>query len=140
MKCGKNRVARIMRDAGIRSRTKKKFKATTDSRHRFPVAPNLLNQNFAVEATGLVWVADITYIHTDEGWTYLAALLDLGNREVVGWAASARMTRQLVVDALNMALGRHKPSVGLIHHSDRGSQYASADYKKSLMKIALRVV
>ena len=100
--------------------------------HHFPVAPNLLNQNFAVEAPGLVWVGDITYIHTDEGWMYLAALLDLGNREVVGWSASARMTRQLAIDALQMALGRQKPGKGRYHHSDRGSQYASADYQKIL--------
>lgn len=131
-KCGKNRVARIMREAGIRSRTKRKFKATTDSRHNLPVAPNLLNQDFSVQSTGQVWVADITYIHTGEGWLYLAAILDLGNREVVGWSASSRMTRQLAIDALDMALGRHTISKGLIHHSDRGSQYASGDYQKVL--------
>ena len=138
VKCGKNRVARIMCAAGIRSRTKKKFKATTDSRHQLPVAPNLLKQNFAVGATDLVWVADITYIHTDEGWMYLAALLDLGNREVVGWAASARKTRRLVIDALNMALGRHKPSRGLIHHSDRAASTPLPIIKTSLPRIALR--
>ena len=132
IKCSKNRVARIMRSAGIRSRTKKKFKATTDSRHSFPVAPNLLKQEFSVQDTGQVWVADITYIHTGEGWLYLAAILDLGNRKVVGWSASSRMTRQLAIDALDMALGRHTPSNGLIHHSDRGSQYASNDYQKIL--------
>jgi len=115
IECGKNRVARIMRGAGIRSRTKKKFKATTNSRHNFPVAPNLL-----------------TYIHTEEGWLYLAVLIDLFNREVVGWSASARMTRQLAIDALQIALGRRNPGKNLLHHSDRGSQYASSDYQKIL--------
>lgn len=132
VKCGKNRVARIMRKAGLRSRTKRKFKATTNSRHSLPVAPNLLNQDFPVGTTGQVWVADITYIHTGEGWLYLAAILDLGNREVVGWSASSRMTRQLAIDALEVALGRQTPSKGLIHHSDRGSQYASIDYQRHL--------
>jgi len=132
IKCGKNRVARIMREAGIRSRTKRKFKATTDSKHNLPVAPNLLNQEFSVQSTGQVWVADITYIHTLAGWLYLAVILDLGNRKVVGWSASSRITRQLAINALDMALGRHTPDEGLIHHSDRGSQYASADYQSAL--------
>jgi len=124
IRCGKNRVARIMRDAGIRSRTKKKFKATTDSRHNLPVAPNLLNQQFTVDIPDRSWVGDITFIPTDQGWLYLAVLLDLFNREVVGWSASSRMTRQLTMDALQMALGRRNPEKGLLHHSDRGSQYA----------------
>jgi transposase InsO family protein len=132
VRCGKNRVARIMRNAGIRSRTKKKFKATTNSKHNFPVAPNLLKQNFTVQSSDQVWVGDITYVLTDEGWLYLAVLLDLYNREVVGWAASARMTRQLTIDALTMALGKRDPGQGLLHHTDRGSQYASTDYQKIL--------
>jgi putative transposase len=130
--CGKNRVARIMREAGIRSRTKRKFKATTNSKHNLPVAPNLLNQDFTAEARDRAWVGDITYILTDEGWLYLAVLLDLYNREVVGWAASSRITRQLTIDALQMALGKRSPDQGLLHHSDRGSQYASGDYQKIL--------
>ena len=121
-----------MREAGIRSRTKKKFKATTNSKHNLPIAPNLLNQDFAVGGPDRTWVGDITYIHTDEGWLYLAVLLDLFNREVVGWSASSRMTRQLAIDALQMALGRRNPGKGLLHHSDRGSQYASNDYQKIL--------
>ena len=121
-----------MRSAGIRSRTKKKFKATTNSKHNLPVAPNLLDQNFTVEAPDRTWVGDITYIPTDEGWLYLAILLDLYNREVVGWAASSRMTRQLVIEALQMALGRRDPGQGLVHHTDRGSQYASFDYQDIL--------
>ena len=132
VRCGKNRVARIMRESGIRSRTKKKFKATTNSRHNLPVAPNLLNQDFTVDAPDRTWVSDITYIHTEKGWLYLAVLLDLFNREVVGWATSSRMTRQLAIDALQMALGRQTPEKGMIHHSDRGSQYASGDYQKIL--------
>ena len=130
--CGKNRVARIMREAGLRSRTKKKFKATTNSRHNFPVAPNLLNQDFTAQAPDSAWVGDITYIPTEQGWLYLAVLLDLFNREVVGWSASARMTRQLAIEALQMALGRRSPQKGLLHHTDRGSQYASNDYQKIL--------
>jgi transposase InsO family protein len=123
-----------MKEAGIRSRTRKKFKATTHSKHNLPVAPNLLNQNFEVEAPDTTWVGDITYIHTNEGWLYLAVLLDLFNREVVGWAASSRINRQLSIDALQMALDRRKPMEGMIHHSDRGRQYASNDYQKMLKK------
>ena len=132
VRCGKNRVARIMRQAGLRSRTKKKFKATTNSRHNLPVAPNLLNQDFTVGAPNRAWVGDITYIPTDEGWLYLAVLLDLFNHKVVGWSASSRMTRQLAIDALQMVLGRQNPGKDLLHHSDRGSQYASTDYQKIL--------
>ena len=132
VRCGKNRVARIMRQAGLRSRTKKKFKATTNSRHNLPVAPNRLNQDFTVGAPNRAWVGDITYIPTDEGWLYLAVLQDLFNREIVGWSASSRMTRQLAIDALQMALGRQNPGKDLLHHSDRDSQYASTDYQKIL--------
>jgi putative transposase len=134
VRCGKNRVARIMREAGIRSRTKKKFKATTNSRHNLPVAPNLLNQEFTVDAPDRTWVGDITYSHTQEGWLYLAVLIDLFNRKVVGWSASSRLTRELAMDALQMALDHRRPAPGLMHHSDRGSQYASGDYQKLLAK------
>ena len=134
VRCGKNRVARIMREAGIRSRTKKKFKATTNSRHNLPVAPNLLNQEFTVDAPDRTWVSDITYIHTQQGWLYLAVLLDLFSRKVVGWSTSSRLTRQLPIDALQMALDHRVPSPGLMHHSDQGSQYASGDYQKLLTK------
>ena len=132
IRCSKNRVARIMRNAGIRSRTKKKFKATTNSKHNFPVAPNLLNQKFNAIAPDHTWVGDITYVHTNEGWLYLAVLLDLFNRKVVGWSTSSRLTRQLAIDALQMALGRRNPGKNLMHHSDQGSQYASNDYQKIL--------
>jgi len=134
LRCGKNRVARVMREAGIRSRTKRKFKATTDFKHNLPVAPNLLNQNFTAEAPDRAWVGDITYISTEQGWLYLAVLIDLYNRQVVGWSASSRMTRQLAIDALKMALGRRNPGKGLMHHRDRGSQYASAEYQNILKK------
>jgi putative transposase len=121
-----------MREAGIRSRTKKKFKATTNSQHNLPVAPNLLNQDFTAQAPDRVWVGDITYIPTNEGWLYLAIVLDLFDRKVVGWSASSRMTRQLAIDALMMALDRRSPSEGLVHHTDRGSQYACGEYRKIL--------
>jgi len=132
VRCGKNRVARIMREAGIRSRRRKKFKATTNSRHNLPVAANLLDQDFTAETPDSVWVGDITYVPTQEGWLYLAVLIDLYNRKVVGWSSSSRMTRQLAIDALQMALNRQSPTKGLVHHTDRGSQYASGDYHKAL--------
>ena len=110
-----------MRDAGIRSRTKKKFKATTNSRHNLPVAPNLLNQDFTVDAPDRTWVSDITYIHTKKGWLYLAVVLDLYSRQIVGWAMDKHMKKQLPLDALAMAYWRRKPEPGLLHHSDRGS-------------------
>jgi transposase InsO family protein len=104
-----------MRKAGIRSRVKRKFKATTNSKHNLPVAPNLLKQNFNVAAPHRTWVGDITYIWTKEGWLYLAVLLDLFNREIVGWSASNRMTRQLAIDALEMAVGRRHPEKSLLY-------------------------
>jgi transposase InsO family protein len=130
--CGKNRVARIMRKAGIKSKAKRKFKATTNSRHRFPVAPNLLNQNFDVDIPNKYWVADLTYITTAQGWLYLATLMDLYSRRIIGWSMDKRMTRQLTIDALKMAIANRQDVRGVIHHSDRGSQYASADYQKVL--------
>jgi transposase InsO family protein len=104
----------------------------TNSKHEMPVALNLLNQDFQVDAPGRAWVADLTYVPTNEGWLYLAAVMYLFNRQIIGWATSSRMTRQLAMDALRMALDQHKPLKGLAHHSDRGSQYASADYQKIL--------
>jgi transposase InsO family protein len=130
--CGKNRVARIMRNAGIRSRVKKKFKATTNSKHKLAVAPNVLNQGFTAKAADRIWAGDITYIATDQGWLYLAVLLDLFNHKVLGWATSSKINAELVTDALKMALSHRKVQPGLVHHSDRGSQYASADYQQLL--------
>lgn len=132
--CGKNRVARIMRENGIVAKGKKKFKVTTDSKHNLPVAPNLLNQNFTVSTPDTVWVSDITYIWTNEGWLYLATVLDLYSRRIVGWSMSERIKRQLVIDAMNQAINRRNPCPGLICHSDRGSQYASNDYQALLEK------
>jgi transposase InsO family protein len=122
---GLRRVERLMSVNGIRARHKRRFKATTDSKHSMPVAPNLLARNFTPEAPNRVWTGDITYIETGEGWLYLAIVLDLFNREVVGWSIKPRMTADIVTDALTMAWFRRKPAEGVIFHSDRGSQYAS---------------
>ena len=129
---GKHRVARIMRENGWRARAAKKFKATTNSNHQLPVAPNLLQQNFMANKPDEKWVSDITYCWTEEGWLYLAVVMDLYSRKVVGWAMSERMTRKLVIDALQMAIGSRKPPRDLIIHSDRGSQYCSREYQKIL--------
>lgn len=126
------RVERLMRENGIRARHKRRFKATTDSKHSLPVAPNRLDQNFVTEGPDQVWTADITYLATDEGWLYLAVVLDLYTRQIVGWAMRERMTKELVIDALRMAWFRRRPQPGLIHHSDRGSQYCSHDFQKQL--------
>lgn len=128
----KNRVARIMREQGWRAKAAKKYKATTNSNHQLPVAPNLLQQNFLAHKPNEKWVSDITYCWTEEGWLYLAVVMDLYSRKVVGWALSERMTKQLVIDALQMAVWSRKPPRGLIIHSDRGSQYCSYDYQKLL--------
>ena len=117
-----------MRKDGLKAKTKRKFKATTDSRHHFPVAPNLLNWEFAAEEQNQAWASDITYIWTTEGWLYLAVVKDLFSRAIVGWSMSERMTRELVINAFVMATKRRNPPSGLLHHSDRGSQYARADY------------
>ncbi len=129
---GKNRVARIMRKKGWRAKGARKFKATTNSNHHLPVAPNLLEQNFEANKPNKKFVSDITYIWTDEGWLYLAVVMDLYSRMVVGWALSERMTASLVCNALQMAIWRRKRPQGVIVHSDRGSQYCSHDYQKLL--------
>jgi putative transposase len=126
----RNRVARIMKLEGIRAVVPRKFKATTDSKHNLPVAPNLLNQNFDIKEPNKVWLADITYISTLEGWLYLAAVMDLGCRRIKGWAMSNRITKELALDALRMAICNNRETTGIIHHSDRGSQYASLEYQK----------
>lgn len=132
IKCGENRVARIMKVHGIVGKAAKKFKATTDSKHNLPIAENLLKQNFVTEKPNTVWVSDITYIWTLEGWLYLAVILDLYSRQVVGWAMSNRMTSGLVIKALYQAIGRRNPGIGCVFHSDRGVQYASADFRDVL--------
>lgn len=126
---GKKRIARLMRKDGLRAKTKRKFKMTTDSKHNLPVAPNLLNREFTPQEPNQVWASDITYIWTTEGWLYLAVVMDLFSRAILGWSMSERMTRSLVIDAFIMAVKRYHPPPGLLHHSDRGSQYASADYQ-----------
>ena len=135
---GKTRVERLMREHGIRARHKRRFRATTDSKHNLPVAANLLQRNFAPEAPNRVWSADLTYVWTDEGWLYLAVVLDLFNREVVGWAIKERMSADIVIDALTMAWFRRHPEPGLIHHSDRGSQYASQAFQSKLAEHGMR--
>jgi len=132
LSCSPNRVARVMKKEGIRAIVPRKFKATTNSKHNFPVAPNLLKQDFNVKEPNKVWLADITYIRTSEGWLYLASVMDLGSRRIKGWAMSNRMTQELALDALNMAIGNHPETTGIIHHSDRGIQYACNAYQKLL--------
>jgi len=122
---GLRRVERLMREHGIRARHKRRFKATTHSKHSMPVAPNLLARNFMPEAPSRVWTGDTTYIQTGEGWLYPAVVLDLFDREIVGWSIRPRMTADIVLDALTMAWLRRKPGAGVLFHSDRGSQYAS---------------
>jgi transposase InsO family protein len=132
IRCGRKRVARLMRENGIRAKQTRRFKATTDSDHNDPVAPNLLDREFQVDVPDRVWVADLTYIWTREGWLYLAVILDLFSRRVVGWSMSKRITSQLTLEALSVALWSRKPSPGLLHHSDRGSQYTCGDYRDVL--------
>jgi len=126
---GLNRIKRLRTLHGIRCTHKKKFRVTTDSKHSLPVAESLLNRQFVRTAPNQAWVADITYIPTDEGWLFLAAIKDLYTCEIVGWAMDSRMTKTLVVDALRAAYWRKKPKPGLMHHSDRGSQYCSSAYR-----------
>jgi len=130
--CCKNTVAKVMKAAGIQAATAKKFKATTDSKHGRPVAANVLNQRFEASRVNEVWLADITYVWTREGWLYLAAVVDLYTRKIVGWSTSNRLTADLVTRALEMAIGRQLPKAGLLAHSDRGSQYASDAYQRLL--------
>lgn len=133
-RCGLNRVARLMRRHGIVAVQHRKYRPTTDSGHDFPVAPNLLRRDFRVAEPDRVWVADITYIPTDEGWLYLATELDLYSHRIVGWSLGSRLSRHLVLDALEMAVGRRRPEPGLIHHSDRGVQYACGDFQRLLWR------
>jgi transposase InsO family protein len=131
---GKHRVARLMRENGICARVRRRFRHTTDSNHKLPIAPNLLAQVFTATAPNQAWVGDITYIWTAEGWAYLAVLLDLYSRRVVGWALRRSLSRGLAVAALKHALTRRRPPAGLVHHTDRGSQYASREYRELLLQ------
>jgi putative transposase len=132
---GKKRVERLMRQEGIVARKKRRFRRTTDSNHPHPIAPNVLERNFHVELPNTAWVTDVTYVWTNEGWLYLAAILDLFSRRVVGWAASANNDRALAFSALDRAIAARQPDPGLIHHSDRGSVYASIDYGAALSTV-----
>ena len=133
----KPRMERLMRENGIKARHKRRYKATTDSKHNLPVAPNLLDRDFTPLAPNQVWTSDMTYLWTGEGWLYLAIVLDLFNREVVGWSLKPRMTADIVTDALTMAWFRRKPGAGLVHHSDRGSQYASHAFQAKLKEYGM---
>ena len=130
--CGRHKAGTLMKLSGVQVKRRKKFKATTNSNHGLPVSQNLLARDFTVSAPDRVYVGDITYIWTIEGWLYLAVVIDLFSRRVVGWAIDKCMTRQLVIDALVMAIWRRKPCPGLIFHSDRGSQYCSHDFQNML--------
>lgn len=131
---GRYQARSLMRQAGVAVKPKRRFKATTDSRHQYPVAPNLLDRQFAVAAPDQVWAADISYLWTAQGWLYLAVVIDLYSRRVIGWALADHLRVDLVKEALTMALWRRKPKAGLIHHSDRGSQYACHAYQTLLAK------
>ncbi len=135
LKASRPRVARLMAVNGIKSKSMRKFKVTTNSDHKLPISPNLLNQNFQVDASGHILVSDITYIRTGEGWLYLTTIIDLFNRKVVGWSMSKRMTAELTtIAALKQYVKHYSPSEGVIFHSDRGVQYASEDFRKLLEK------
>jgi len=129
---GRHRVARLMRDNGMKALQKRRYKKTTDSDHGGLVAPNLLDQDFNCDGPDQKWGVDISYIWTREGWLYLAIVLDLFSRRIVGWATSDRLKRDLAITALQRAIATRQPPTGIIHHSDRGSQYCSYDYRKLL--------
>ncbi len=136
--CSVNRVARLMRQHGLLARSRRRFRVTTDSRHTFPVAPNRLGRDFSTNAPDQVWVSDITYLATDEGWLYLATVMDLYSRRIVGWSMQERVDRSLTLSALEMAVTQRQPAPGLTHHSDRGVQYACGDYQASLTRHGMR--
>ncbi len=137
-RCGKNRVARIMKEQGIRAKGKRKFKPqTTDSKHSLPIAKNLIKQDFSAAGPNQLWLADITYIATDKGWMYLAAIIDAYSRMIIGWAMADHMRKELALEALEMAVQSRGVTEGLIHHSDRGSQYASNAYQEELSRLGI---
>lgn len=136
---GKNRVARLMRAANVRARRKKRRQQTTDSHHAYPVVPNLLNRDFEAQRPNEKWLSDITYIWTQEGWLYLATVLDLFSRKIVGWAMENTLASCLVEKAFRMAVQTRNPPAGLLHHSDRGSQYAGDPYQVQLANYRMQV-
>jgi len=135
--CSRNRVARLMRQEGLCGRRRRGSRVTTDSKHALPVAPNLLARDFLVTAPNQVWLSDITYLACAEGWEYLATIMDLYNRQIVGWAMQSTLARSLTLNALEMALRQRQPAPGLLHHSDRGSQYACGEYQAALTQRGL---
>jgi len=134
IKTNRKRVAALMKISGLVAKHRRRYKVTTDSSHSHPIAPNILNRDFSVGLPDMTWLSDITYIQTDEGWLYLAATMDLYPRKIVGWSMDRSMTRRLVCNALEMGIKRSNPGKGLLHHSDRGVQYASKDFRKMLEK------
>ena len=136
-RCSRKRLYGILRANHLYSKRKRKFKVTTNSKHKLPVAENLLNQDFKTDKPNTVWVADISYVYTDEGWLYLATIKDLFNKEIVGWATADHMKTELCERALQNAVKRHRPPRGLIHHSDRGVQYCSKKYQDLLKRYGM---
>jgi transposase InsO family protein len=132
LSCGKNRVARLMKCNGIKAKTVKRYRVTTNSDHKLSVAPNLVNREFVADNRDRLWVSDISYIGTKEGWLYLAVIIDIFSRQVVGWAMSDRLKDDLTVNALRQAITRRNPLPGLIFHSDRGIQYAGRRFRRFL--------
>ena len=134
------RIGRLMREHGLQSHKRRRFRVvTTDSRHTHPVAPNVLGRDFEASAPNRKWLADMTYVPTDEGWLYVALVLDLYARKLVGWAMSETMPQELTLCALDVALGWRKPGAGMVHHSDQGSQYAAHDYRAKLEALGITV-
>ena len=136
---GRRRTARLMRENDLKARQKRRFKRTTDSEHSWPVAPNIIDQDFAADGPNQKWGVDISYVWTREGWIYLAVVIDLFSRRVVGWSVGDRLHRRLAIAALQTALTMRRPPEGLIHHSDRGSQYCSVDYQATLRRHGIRI-
>lgn len=136
---GRTAARTLMRKANIECKQRRRYRVTTQSKHRLPIAENILNRAFSVNLPNRVWVADMTYLWTLEGWLYIAAVLDLFSRRVIGWAMANHMRKTLVHDALTMALGRRQPDTGLLHHSDRGVQYASHAYQAALKQAGIIV-
>jgi transposase InsO family protein len=136
---GRRRTARLMRENDIKARQKRRFKRTTDSEHSWPVAPSIIDQDFAADGPNQKWGVDISYVWTREGWIYLAVVIDLFSRRVVGWSVGDRLHRRLAIAALQTALTMRRPPEGLIHHSDRGSQYCSVDYQATLRRHGIRI-
>ncbi len=134
VRCSENRVARLMRLSGIRAIGKRKYRVTTNSKHNHPVAENLLNRDFSANYPNAVWLSDITYVWTSEGWLYLAGVIDLYSRMVVGWSMGPRLMAELTLEALDQAIARRDVKPDLMHHSDRGGQYAATEYQKLLKK------